>query len=86
MPREDAEVAAFVEATLAADGVEVLTEHKAVRCEQEGQRKFLVVEHEGAERRIEFDELLCAVGRAARLHGLWAGGAGHCRRTHRGNE
>jgi pyruvate/2-oxoglutarate dehydrogenase complex dihydrolipoamide dehydrogenase (E3) component/uncharacterized membrane protein YdjX (TVP38/TMEM64 family) len=69
MPREDSEVAAFVEATLAADGVEVLTKHKAVRCEQEGQRKFLVVEHEGAERRIEFDELLCAVGRAARLRG-----------------
>jgi pyruvate/2-oxoglutarate dehydrogenase complex dihydrolipoamide dehydrogenase (E3) component/uncharacterized membrane protein YdjX (TVP38/TMEM64 family) len=69
MPREDPEVAAFVEATLAADGVEVLTKHKAERCEQEGQRKFLVVEHEGAERRIEFDELLCAVGRAARLRG-----------------
>jgi pyruvate/2-oxoglutarate dehydrogenase complex dihydrolipoamide dehydrogenase (E3) component/uncharacterized membrane protein YdjX (TVP38/TMEM64 family) len=69
MPREDPEVAALVEATLAADGVEVLTKHKAERCEQEGQRKFLVVEHEGAERRIEFDELLCAVGRAARLRG-----------------
>ena len=69
MPREDSEVAAFVEATLAADGVEVLTKHKAVRCEQEGERKFLVVEREGAERRIEFDDLLCAVGRAARLRG-----------------
>ena len=69
MPREDSEVAAFVEATLAADGVEVLTKHKAVRCEQEGERKFLVVEHGDAERRIEFDDLLCAVGRAARLHG-----------------
>ena len=69
MPREDPEVAAFVEATLAADGVEVLTKHKAVRCEQEGERKFLVVERAGAERRIEFDDLLCAVGRGARLHG-----------------
>ena len=69
MPREDSEVAAFVEATLAADGVEVLTKHKAVRCEQEGERKFLVVEREGAERRIEFDDFLCAVGRAARLRG-----------------
>ncbi len=29
----------------------------------------LVVEHEGRERRIEFDELLCAVGRVARLTG-----------------
>ena len=29
----------------------------------------LVVEHQGAEQRIEFDELLCAVGRSARLTG-----------------
>ncbi len=29
----------------------------------------LVVEHAGAEQRIEFDELLCAVGRSARLTG-----------------
>jgi len=40
-----------------------------VRCELEGERKFIVVEHGGAERRIEFDALLCAVGRVARLSG-----------------
>jgi pyruvate/2-oxoglutarate dehydrogenase complex dihydrolipoamide dehydrogenase (E3) component len=43
--------------------VQVLTGHKALRCEREGDTKVLVVEHAGAEQRIEFDELLCAVGR-----------------------
>lgn len=69
MPREDPEIAAFVQAALQADGVDVLTNHEAVRCEREGARKFLIVEHEKSERRIEFDELLCAVGRTARLRG-----------------
>lgn len=69
MPREDQEVAAFVQAALEADGVDVRTNHNAVRCERDGGQKFLVVEHAGVEKRIEFDELLCAVGRAARLRG-----------------
>ncbi|MCK7473213.1 MAG: FAD-dependent oxidoreductase [Rhodopseudomonas palustris] len=55
----------------------VLTGHKALRCEREGERKLLVVEHGGVERRIEFDALLCAVGRVARLHGLRARGSRH---------
>jgi pyruvate/2-oxoglutarate dehydrogenase complex dihydrolipoamide dehydrogenase (E3) component len=47
------------------DGVEVRVGHKAVRFEG----KTLVCEHEGREARIEFDVLLCAVGRAARTKG-----------------
>lgn len=69
MPREDPEIAELVQAALQADGVDVLTNHEAVRCERDGERKFLVVEYEKTERRIEFDELLCAVGRMARLRG-----------------
>ena len=68
--REDEEVARCARASLERDGVDVLAGHKAVRCEREDGRKFLVVEHDGAERRIEFDALLCAVGRAARLSGF----------------
>jgi pyruvate/2-oxoglutarate dehydrogenase complex dihydrolipoamide dehydrogenase (E3) component len=30
---------------------------------------LIVVEHNGVEKRIEFDDLLCAVGRVARLQG-----------------
>lgn len=70
MIREDLEVSDLARASLAADGVEVLTGHKAVRCEKEGERKFIVVEHGGQSRRIEFDALICAVGRSARLKGF----------------
>ncbi|HEY0856851.1 MAG TPA: FAD-dependent oxidoreductase [Albitalea sp.] len=70
MTREDEEVSAFARQALERDGVTVLVGHQALRCEQEGGHKFIVVESAGAERRIAFDQLLCAVGRAARLQGF----------------
>ncbi|MCR4302599.1 MAG: FAD-dependent oxidoreductase [Gallionella sp.] len=70
MIREDIEVSELARVSLTADGVEVLTDHKAVRCEKEGERKYIVVEHDGQSRRIEFDALICAVGRSARLKGF----------------
>ncbi len=69
MIREDQEVSDLAREALTRDGVDVLTGHKALRCEREGERKFIVVEHQGVELRIEFDALLCAVGRVARLSG-----------------
>jgi pyruvate/2-oxoglutarate dehydrogenase complex dihydrolipoamide dehydrogenase (E3) component/uncharacterized membrane protein YdjX (TVP38/TMEM64 family) len=69
MVREDEEVSALAKASLEADGVQVLTGHKALRCEIVNGEKTLVVEHAGAEKRIVFDQLLCAVGRVARLQG-----------------
>ena len=67
--REDEEVATLASAALQADGVRVLTGHKALRCEKTGEVKALVAEHQGSEKRIEFDQLICAVGRVARLEG-----------------
>jgi pyruvate/2-oxoglutarate dehydrogenase complex dihydrolipoamide dehydrogenase (E3) component/uncharacterized membrane protein YdjX (TVP38/TMEM64 family) len=69
MLREDEEVSALAKAALEHDGVQVLTGHKALRCEQADGRRFIVVEAGGREKRIEFDQLLCAVGRVARLQG-----------------
>ena len=69
MIREDVAVSQLALESLQADGVRVLTGHKALRCERQGEQKFIVVEHAGAEQRIEFDELICAVGRVARLTG-----------------
>ncbi|MBK7530793.1 bifunctional TVP38/TMEM64 family protein/FAD-dependent oxidoreductase [Piscinibacter sp.] len=69
MIREDEEVSALAKAALEHDGVAVLTGHKALRCERVDGRKFIVVEAGGAEKRFEFDQLLCAVGRVARLKG-----------------
>lgn len=70
MSREDEDVSAFAREVLERDGVTVLTGHKALRCGMEGEQRFIVVEGEGQERRIEFDRLLCAVGRSARLEGF----------------
>lgn len=69
MGREDEEVSELAREALAADGVQVLTGHKALRCEKPGGVKTLVVEHQGVEKRVEFDQLICAVGRVARLTG-----------------
>ena len=74
MSREDEDVSAYARKALEADGVQVLTGHKALRCEKVGDEKFIVVEANGQgkreERRIAFDVLLCAVGRVARLSGF----------------
>jgi pyruvate/2-oxoglutarate dehydrogenase complex dihydrolipoamide dehydrogenase (E3) component/uncharacterized membrane protein YdjX (TVP38/TMEM64 family) len=69
MAREDVEVSELAKASLEADGVQVFTGHKALRCERVNGEKTLVVEHAGTEKRIVFDQLLCAVGRVARLQG-----------------
>lgn len=69
MIREDQEVSQLAKHSLERDGVTVLTEHKALRFEKSGTSKSIVVEHQGVEKTIEFDELLCAVGRSARLQG-----------------
>jgi pyruvate/2-oxoglutarate dehydrogenase complex dihydrolipoamide dehydrogenase (E3) component/uncharacterized membrane protein YdjX (TVP38/TMEM64 family) len=69
MVREDEEVSELTKASLESDGVQVLTEHKALRLEKEGENKILIVEFQGKEKRIEFDQLICAVGRVARLSG-----------------
>ena len=70
MIREDEEVSAYAQQALEADGVQILTGHKALRCEKTAEGKFIVVEAAGAEKRIAFDVLLCAVGRSARLTGF----------------
>jgi pyruvate/2-oxoglutarate dehydrogenase complex dihydrolipoamide dehydrogenase (E3) component/uncharacterized membrane protein YdjX (TVP38/TMEM64 family) len=70
MIREDEEVSAYARKALEADGVTVLTGHKALRCEKKGDVKSIVVESGGKEHSIEFDALLCAVGRSARLKGF----------------
>ncbi len=69
MAREDEEVSELARQALMKDGVDVRTGHKALRVDSRDGVKAIVVEHAGVEQRIEFDELLCAVGRSARLTG-----------------
>jgi pyruvate/2-oxoglutarate dehydrogenase complex dihydrolipoamide dehydrogenase (E3) component/uncharacterized membrane protein YdjX (TVP38/TMEM64 family) len=66
LPREDPEFSEMVAARMRADGVEVRVGHKAIRF---ASRNLLLCEHKGSEVRIEFDAVLCAVGRVARTRG-----------------
>ena len=69
MVHEDKEVSEIIKSSLERDSVHVLTDHKALYCEREGDYKFITVTHDGTEQRIEFDELICAVGRKAQITG-----------------
>jgi pyruvate/2-oxoglutarate dehydrogenase complex dihydrolipoamide dehydrogenase (E3) component/uncharacterized membrane protein YdjX (TVP38/TMEM64 family) len=67
--REDEEVSAFVRARLESEGVSVFTDHKVLRAEIHADAKVLIIEHQGHSKRMEFDALICATGRTARLKG-----------------
>jgi len=65
LAREDPEVSDTVRKRFVEEGVDVRTAHRAIRIEG----RTLVCEHEGREAGIEFDQLLCAVGRTANTSG-----------------
>ena len=69
MSKEDEEFAAMVEQAFRAEGIDVLTGHKAKEVRREGSEWVVVVEHAGGEKRIACDAILCAVGRAANVEG-----------------
>ena len=77
LKKEDLEVAEYAKSTLEADGVQVLLDHDAVRCERistekqvDGQiSKRLTLKHNGTESVLEFDDIIIAVGRQSRLTG-----------------
>jgi pyruvate/2-oxoglutarate dehydrogenase complex dihydrolipoamide dehydrogenase (E3) component/uncharacterized membrane protein YdjX (TVP38/TMEM64 family) len=69
LPREDADISAMVMERFRAEGMDVLVNHKAKSFRVEHGTKVLIAEHQGQEVRIEFDELLVALGRAARMTG-----------------
>lgn len=70
MGREDAEIARFVTDTLEASGVTILTGHKAEQFSQKSETRQLQVTHNDERKTIEYDEVIVAVGRKARLEGF----------------
>ncbi len=70
MIREDADVSEMVKRKFEAEGVTVLVNHKAKQVVTEAGEKYLVVENNGEDKRIPFDEILCAVGRIANTSGF----------------
>lgn len=73
LPREDEDVSALVRQSLEDSGVQVLCEHHTMRCEtvlNAGvKEKRLWLECAGENISLEFDDLIIAVGRTARLDG-----------------
>lgn len=69
MGKEDLEVSTFAHQSLTDSGVNILTSHQAMRCEMRDGKKYIIVKYNETEIDIEYDELLCAVGRSARLEG-----------------
>ncbi|GJL73432.1 MAG: pyridine nucleotide-disulfide oxidoreductase [Nitrosomonas sp.] len=71
MMREDADAITLVKAALQADGVRMLTQAEAMRCEVDADTQRLIVRHKnGKEEVLVFDALLCAVGRVPRTEGF----------------
>jgi pyruvate/2-oxoglutarate dehydrogenase complex dihydrolipoamide dehydrogenase (E3) component/uncharacterized membrane protein YdjX (TVP38/TMEM64 family) len=68
--REDEEVSDLVKKKFEADGVRVLTGHRARQVRIDGEHKLLVCEYAGSEVQVEFDQILLAVGRAANATGF----------------
>ena len=69
LAREDHDVSAVVLKSFLADGIDVRLAHKALRFELQADQKVLIAEHDGKEVRIEYDTLLCALGRSANVTG-----------------
>ena len=67
--REDPEVSGMVTRRFEKEGVNVLVGHKAKQVVIEAGRKLLLCEHEGKGVGVEFDALLCAVGRVPNTAG-----------------
>ena len=68
--REDKDVSDLAKASLERSGVDVLTGHKAIGFETAKGKKAIVTEFEGKTKKVEFDDIICAVGRSARLEGF----------------
>lgn len=70
MAREDPDVSECVRQRFESEGIRVLTEHTAKQFIVENGQKILLAEHNGQTVRIEFDEVLVAVGRVANTQGF----------------
>jgi len=67
--REDAEVSEAIMAKFRQEGIHVLVGHTAKGFIVENGEKILLVEHDGKELRIPFDQVLLAIGRVANIQG-----------------
>ena len=67
---EDPEVSEIIQKRFENEGVRVLTNHKAREFVVRENKKYLLVEVDGKDHEIEFDEILIAVGRSPNINGF----------------
>ena len=70
LTREDEEVSARLHERFLAEGIDLRLNTRATAARVEHGQKQLLVEHNGNEQVIEFDQILVAVGRTANTHGF----------------
>jgi len=68
--REDPEVSHLIQGKFIEEGLDIKTSHKAKSIIQENNKKYLLCEHEEKEIKIEFDQILIALGRKANIKGF----------------
>jgi pyruvate/2-oxoglutarate dehydrogenase complex dihydrolipoamide dehydrogenase (E3) component len=68
LPREDEEFSAMIQTQFEIEGIDVLTNHRAVAVE--GDSTLLLSDPDGSEKRLTFDKLIVAVGRKANSTGF----------------
>jgi dihydrolipoamide dehydrogenase len=70
MPREDDEISAYMHERLSAEGLDIKVDHKPIAFGRSGEGKYLDAEHKAKTIRIEFDQVIIAVGRKANTKGF----------------
>ena len=68
--REDPEISELVRTQFEAEGIRVLTGHRAKQFVKRDGKDYLIAEHDDGEVEIEFDTLIVAVGRKPRTAGF----------------
>lgn len=70
LPREEKELADILEGVLKKEGIEIVTCVDIKKVEQSDNKKIVLAECTGTEKKFEADELLVAIGRAPNIEDL----------------
>lgn len=70
MKKEDSDASEIILNRFEQEGIKVMLNHAAKSIEISGEKKYLVCEHNGDSIKIEFDEILIALGRTPSVAGF----------------
>ena len=70
LPKEDPEVSELLMSKFRKDGMNLLTDHRLVSFGNTGGASYMEAEHQGNTVRVEFDQVLLAIGRTPNVEGF----------------